>query len=122
MVKQTLGWTCPKVRHADTADLRTWMVIAAHTQLRLARPLAEDLRRPWERPAPPRRLTPARVRRGFRGVRATVARPAAAPKPSRPGPGRPPGSKNKHRGRHHDVGKTVRPCFGTGSGPCPVPG
>jgi DNA-binding transcriptional LysR family regulator len=40
-------------------------VIAAHTQLRLARPLVEDLRWPWEKPAPPGRLTPARVRRSF---------------------------------------------------------
>ncbi|OKI37822.1 hypothetical protein A6A29_40415 [Streptomyces sp. TSRI0281] len=78
LVKQTLGWTTPKIRHADTADLWTWLIIATHTQLRLARPLAEGLRRPWERPAPPRRLTPARVRRGGRNVRATVARPAAA--------------------------------------------
>ncbi|WP_443051326.1 hypothetical protein [Streptomyces sp. NBC_00190] len=108
LMKQTLGWTAPKVRRADTADLWTWLIIAAHTQLRLTRPLAEDLRRPWERPAEPRRLTPARVRRGFRNVRVMAARPAAAPKPSRPGPGRPPGSKNKHRARHHDVGKTVK--------------
>ncbi|MER6678577.1 NF041680 family putative transposase [Streptomyces sp. NPDC000983] len=49
LMKQTLGWTAPKIRHADTADLWTWLVIAAHTQLRLARPITEDLRRPWER-------------------------------------------------------------------------
>ncbi|MFJ1758662.1 NF041680 family putative transposase [Kitasatospora sp. NPDC088134] len=109
LMKQTLGWTAPKIRHADTADLWTWLIIAAHTQLRLARPLAEDLRRPWERPAAePRRLTPARVRRGFRNTRVTVACPAAAPKRSRPGPGRPPGSKNKHRAKRHDVGKTAK--------------
>ncbi|MFF1343199.1 NF041680 family putative transposase [Streptomyces sp. NPDC058290] len=108
LMKQTLGWTAPKVRRADTADLWTWLIIAAHTQLCLARPLAEDLRRPWERRTEPRRLTPARVRRGFRNIRATAARPAAAPKPSRPGPGRPPGSKNTHRARHHNVGKTVK--------------
>jgi len=42
----------------------TWLVIACHAQLRLARPPAADLRRPWEKPAPPGRLTPARVRRG----------------------------------------------------------
>ncbi|MFJ2577081.1 NF041680 family putative transposase [Kitasatospora aureofaciens] len=108
LMKQTLGWTCPKIRHADSADLWTWLIIAAHTQLRLARPLAEDLRRPWERPTEPRRLTPARVRRGFRNIRVTRARPAAAPKPSRPGPGRPTGSKNKQQARRHDVGKTVK--------------
>ncbi|MFE9968837.1 Hsp20/alpha crystallin family protein [Streptomyces sp. NPDC005525] len=49
LFKQTLGWTVPKVRDPHTADLWTWLIIAAHTQLRLARPLAEDLRRPWER-------------------------------------------------------------------------
>ncbi len=108
--KQTLGWTVPKVRDPATADVWTWLVIAAHTQLRLARPLAEDLRRPWERPAPePRRLTPARVRRGFRNLHATTARPAAAPKPNRPGgPGRPPGSKNRRPAPRHDPGKTVK--------------
>ena len=100
--------SCLSHRHADSADLWSWLVIAAHTQLRLARPLTVDLRRPWERSAEPRRLTPAIVRRGFRNVRTTTARPAAAPKPSKPGPGRPPGTKNKHRAKHHDVGKTVK--------------
>jgi hypothetical protein len=108
LFKQTLGWTTPKVRDPATADLWTWLIIAAHTQLRLARPLAEDLRRPWERPAAPRRLTPARVRRGFRHLRAKTARPAGAPKPSRPGPGRPPGSKNRRPAPRHEPGKTVK--------------
>jgi hypothetical protein len=68
MAKQTLGWTRPKIRTPEAADRRTWLVITAHTQLRLGRPLVEDLRRPWERPARPGRLT-ARVRRGFRNLR-----------------------------------------------------
>lgn len=42
MFKQTLGWTAPKLREPAAADRWTWLVIAAHTQLRLARPLAED--------------------------------------------------------------------------------
>ncbi|MFJ7423878.1 hypothetical protein ACIQXD_35630 [Streptomyces uncialis] len=50
MIKQTLGWTCPKLRTPEAADRWTWLIIVAHTQLRLARPLTEDLRRPWERP------------------------------------------------------------------------
>ena len=37
----------------------TWILIVAHTQLRLARPLAADLRRLWEQPATSDRLTPA---------------------------------------------------------------
>jgi hypothetical protein len=108
LLKQTLGWTRPKIRTPDAADRWTWLLIAAHTQLRLARPLAADLRRPWERPANPGRLTPARVRRGFRHIRPTTALPASAPKPSRPGPGRPPGSRNQHPASSHDVGKTVK--------------
>ncbi|MER5642646.1 NF041680 family putative transposase [Kitasatospora sp. NPDC002227] len=75
-MKQVLGWTAPKIRRPDSADLWTWLIIAAHTQLRLARSLAEDLRRPWEKPAPPNRLSPARVRRGFRHIRAKVLTPA----------------------------------------------
>jgi hypothetical protein len=38
-----------------------------------ATPAAEDLRRPWEKPAEPGRLTPARVRRWFRNIRPTTA-------------------------------------------------
>ncbi|GAA3311855.1 hypothetical protein GCM10020295_82520 [Streptomyces cinereospinus] len=49
--KQTLGWTTPKLRSPEAADRWTWILIVAHTQLRLARPLAKDLRRPWEKPA-----------------------------------------------------------------------
>ncbi len=37
--KQTLGWTAPKIRAPQAADRWTWLIIAAHTQLRLARPL-----------------------------------------------------------------------------------
>ncbi|MFE9374730.1 NF041680 family putative transposase [Streptomyces sp. NPDC006711] len=108
MIKQTLGWTRPKLRTPEAADRWTWLIIVAHTQLRLARPLAEDIRRPWERPMKPNRLTPARVRRGFRNLRPALPCPARAPKPSRPGPGRPLGSKNQRPATHYDVGKTVR--------------
>jgi hypothetical protein len=59
-------------------------------------------------PAPPRRLTPARVRRGFRNIRAALPCPAGAPKPGKPGPGRPLGSKNRRPAPRHDVGKTTR--------------
>jgi DDE superfamily endonuclease len=105
-LKQTLGWTTPRVRAPQTADQWTWLIIAAHTQLRLARGLTEDVRRPWEkRVTTPRRLTPARVRRGFRNLRPMLVLPASAPKPSRPGPGRPPGSRNTHRTPHQPVGK-----------------
>ena len=108
LFKQVLGWTAPKVRDPAAADRWTWLIIACHAQLRLARPLADDLRRPWERPARTGRLTPARVRRGFRNIRAKTAQPAGAPKPGKPGPGRPPGSKNRRPAPRHDVGKTTK--------------
>jgi hypothetical protein len=108
LFKQTLGWTTPKLRDPHAADRWTWLIIVAHTQLRLARHLTVDLRRPWERPTPPERLTPARVRRGFRNIRPKTGHPAGAPKPATPGPGRPAGSKNRTRAAHHDVGKTTK--------------
>ncbi len=85
LFKQTLGWTRPKIRRPRAADRWTWLIITAHTQLRLARRLTADLRHPWEKPAPPGHLTPARVRRGFRNIRPNLALPAAAPKPTTPG-------------------------------------
>ncbi|MFB9835829.1 NF041680 family putative transposase [Actinoallomurus acaciae] len=103
LFKQTLGWTRPKLRTPQAADRWTWLILAAYTQLRLARHLTADLRRPWEKPAEPDRLTPARVRRGFRHLRRYTACPASAPKPSRPGPGRPPGVRNRHPADRHDV-------------------
>ena len=46
LLKQTLGWTSPKLRTPQAADRWTWLILAAYTQLRLARQLATDLRRP----------------------------------------------------------------------------
>jgi len=106
--KQALGWTRPRLRDPAAADRWTWILLACYAQLRLARHLAADLRLPWQRPCPPGRLTPARVRRGFRNIRQTLPCPASAPKPGKPGPGRPPGSKNRHPATRHDVGKTVK--------------
>ncbi|MER6399837.1 hypothetical protein ABT263_27900 [Kitasatospora sp. NPDC001603] len=47
LLKGALRWIAPHFRAPDTADLWTWLVVVAHTQSRLARPLAADLRRPW---------------------------------------------------------------------------
>jgi DDE superfamily endonuclease len=106
--KQVLGWTRPKLRDPAAADRWTWLIIACYAQLRLARHLAADIRLPWQRPCPPGRLTPARVRSGFRSIHQALPRLASAPKPGKPGPGRPPGSKNRHPATRHDVGKTVK--------------
>lgn len=74
----------------------------------LPRDLAAGIRLPWQRPCPPGRLTPARVRRGFRNIHQTLPGLASAPKPAKPGPGRPPGSKNHRPPARHDVGKIVK--------------
>jgi hypothetical protein len=103
MLKQTLGWTTPKLRSPDAADRWTWLLITAYTQLRLARDRTTDLRRPWEKHRPAHRLSPARVRRGFRNLRPQLTCPAAVPKPSRPGPGRPAGTPNHQPATRHDV-------------------
>lgn len=102
-VKQHLGWADPAVRTPEQADRWTWIITAAHTQIRLARPLAADHRLPWERDLNPAALSPMRVRRGFRGLThllPTVTRPR---KPYRPGPGRPPGSRNRQPTTRHKV-------------------
>ena len=91
-VKHTLGWTTPRVRLPEQADRWTWLVVAAYTQLRLARGLVGDCRLPWEPPRDPDRLTPTRVRRGFRRLVQVLGTPARAPKPTKAGPGRPKGS------------------------------
>jgi DDE superfamily endonuclease len=103
--KQVLGWNTPLLRDPAAADRWTWLIIAAYAQLRLAAALAADLRLPWQRPQDPGAMTPARVRRGFRAVREQAGTPAAPPKPGAAGPGRPQGSKNRHKAPRHGVGK-----------------
>jgi hypothetical protein len=109
-LKGTLGLTTAKVRAPEQADRWVRVVIAAHAQLLLARPLAADLRRPWERqPDPDRPLTPGRVRRGFRNIRRALGTPARVPKPARPGPGRPKGSSKGPAQRHLPPGQADMP-------------
>ena len=43
-MQSTLGWTTPAIRMPGQADRWTWLVIAAYTELRLARSLVSDLR------------------------------------------------------------------------------
>jgi DDE superfamily endonuclease len=91
--KQTLGWTTPRPRTPEQADRWTWLVLAAHAQLRLARAVVADTRLPWERPRPRERLSPVRVCRGFPRLLVRLGSPAAAPKPAGRSPGRPKGSR-----------------------------
>lgn len=106
-LKSTLGWTTPSLCTPEQADRWTWLIAAAYTQLRLARHLVDDQRLPWERPRQPHQLTPARVRRGFRRLRAHLGTPARPPKPSRAGPGRPKGTRKPPRTRHPAIKKAA---------------
>ena len=106
-LKQTLGWTTPRVRHPEQADRWTWLVLASYAQLRLARGIAADRRLPWERPQRQRQLTPCRVLRGFATLLAAVGTPASAPKPCGRSPGRPKGRLSGRAKRHPALKKTA---------------
>jgi hypothetical protein len=99
--KGVLGLITAKLRTPVQTDRWVRLIMAALTQLALARDLAVDLRRPWEKPpAPDRPLSPGRVRRGFRNIRCLLGTPSAVPKPTVPGPGRPKGSRSGPAQRH----------------------
>jgi hypothetical protein len=105
--KGHLGLTAARIRTPGQADRWVRLVMAAYAQLQLARPLAADLRRPWERrPGPARPLPPGRVRRGFPNIRARLGTPAHVAKPGRPGPGRPKGSASTPAPRHPVLAKS----------------
>jgi hypothetical protein len=105
--KQTLGWTTPRVRHPEQAERWTWLVLAAYTQLRLARTVVRDRRLPWQRPQPADRLTPYRVRRGFPQLRCLLGSPTNPPKPSGRSPGRPRGSRTGPVARYPAIKKAA---------------
>ena len=106
-LKQSLGWTTPRVRHPEQADRWTWLILVAYTQLRLARPLVADRRLPWERPLSPTQLTPSRVRRTVSAVLLLTGTPAAAPKPCGRSPGRPRGRRSGSAPRYPAVKKAA---------------
>lgn len=93
--KQTLKWTTPKVRRPEAADRWTWLLLLAYMQLRLARDQVADVRLPWQRPLPPERRTPARVRRGFSSLLTQLGSPVNPPKPWGRSPGRPKGKRSQ---------------------------
>jgi hypothetical protein len=92
--KHTLTWTPPNRRRPEAADRWTWLLVLADVQLRLARDLVSEVRLPWQRPLPPERRTPARVRRGFASLLAHLSRPASVPQPCGRSPGRPKGKRS----------------------------
>lgn len=106
-LKQTLGWTAPRVRHPEQADRWSWLVMAAYTQIRLARTRVADLRLPWERRYEPSRLTPIRVHRVVSTLLVELGTPAKAPKPCGRSPGRPKGCLTGRAKRYPAIKKSA---------------
>jgi len=105
ILKGTLGLTAARLLGPEPADRWVRIVMAAHAQLLLARPLAADLRRPWEKqPDPARHLRPG----GSAGVSQHPLR-ARHPRPCRdtlpPRPGRPKGSSKGPAPRYRSPAK-----------------
>jgi hypothetical protein len=103
--KPTLNGTLPRGRSPEPADRWTWLVVAASTQLRLARPFVADQRLPWERPLAPPRRTP--VRRAFSSLLPTLGSPAKSPNPCGRSPGRPNGQRSGRAPRYPAVTKAL---------------
>lgn len=91
-MKTTLNWQTPRLRHPQQADVWSWLVLLAFTQLRLARGIVEDVKLPWQQPQDQQRMTPSRVRRGFIELLPVLSTPASLPKSCGRSPGRPKGS------------------------------
>ena len=108
-LKQVLGWTRPKLRDPAAADRWTWLIIAC------LRPAAGSPATspptcgcPGSGPARPAGSPPPASAAGSGTSARHLPVLASAPKPGKPGPGRPPGSKNRRPATRHDVGKTAR--------------
>ena len=108
LFKQVLGWTVPKIRDPAAADRWTWLIIACHAQLRLARPWLKTCAAPGNAPPGP----DGSPRPGSAADSGTSARRPPSPpvhrNPANPAPAGPPGSKNRHPAPRHDVGKTTK--------------
>jgi DDE superfamily endonuclease len=106
-LKQSMGWTTPRVRHPEQADRWTWLVLAAFTQLRLARTHVADQRLPWERRYGAGRLTPVRVHRAVSALLVELGTPAKPPKPCGRSPGRPKGRLSGRAERYPALKKSA---------------
>ncbi|MDX8036511.1 transposase [Lentzea sp. BCCO 10_0856] len=80
--KQHLAWTTPRPRTPHQAERWSWLVATAYTQLLLARGLTRTRLLPWERG---HLMSPHRVKRGFRALRAELGTPAQPRQNSTPG-------------------------------------
>jgi hypothetical protein len=102
-LKHDLGWTAVHPTHPHAADRWSWLLALAFWHLWLARPLVADQRLPWERPLPPHRLTPARVRRACASLFPRLGTPTRPVQTRGNSPGRPHGFRPPPRPRFPTV-------------------
>ena len=86
-IKQSLKWTLPQLATPEQSQLWSSLLLIASWQLWLARQVAQDQPRPWQKPQPAEKMTPGRVQRGMSGVLAAIGTPAQAPKTRGKSPG-----------------------------------
>src|SRR6266511_2204488 len=99
-LKQELGWTTVRPQAPASADRCSWLLALAFWELWWLRPVVADQRLPWERPLPPGRLTPGRVRRAAGGILPALDSPAQPPRPRGIAPGRARGQRPGPRRRY----------------------
>ncbi len=102
-VNQSLHWKRPRLSTPEQSQLWSALIVLACWQLWLARSLAADQPRPWQKPQPV--LTPGRVHRAMGGVLAGIGTPARAPKPRGKSPGWPTGRLRTKRTRYAVIKK-----------------
>ena len=100
---QSLHWKRPRLSTPEQSELWSALIVLACWQLWLARSIAADQRRPWQKPQPI--LTPGRVHRAMGGVLAGIGTPARAPKPRGKSPGWPRGRIRTKRTRYAVIKK-----------------
>jgi hypothetical protein len=91
--KDLLGWSRAQLGTVERQDRWTWLVLLAYWQLLLARDLAHDAPRPWERAAAAGPLPLARVQRDYGRILWQFGLALPPPKPRGKAPGRPRGTR-----------------------------
>jgi transposase len=99
-LKHDLGWTAVRPLHPEAADRWSWLLARGLWMLWFARPLVADQRLPWERPLPPNRLTPTRVRRACATLFLRLGTPARPVRTRGIPPGRRPGQRPQPHPRY----------------------
>lgn len=90
--KDLLGWSRAALGEVERQDRWSWVVLLAGWHLLLARELAADHPRPWERASSPGKLPLSRVQRDYGRILAELGLGVAAPKARGKAPGRPVGT------------------------------